>query len=362
MPVSTFGSIDFNSPTSPGPFPTLYGDMSVLARIAAAFAPHETAPPSMKVAVDAGAILVSGQPVAIGAQSTGVLTAPLTNSRIDRVAIDYVTGAISVVTGTEAANPVPPAIPAGLSPVARIQLSVGMQAISNARIDDERLATPSAGASASGRLLGVQTFTADGTYNATPGTSYVIVDVLGGGAGGGGCAATGASQVSVGGGGGAGSYGRGMFTSGFDGVAVTVGASVAAGSAGATGSNGHASSFGSLLVAPGGFGGTAGSAVSPPTITWGSNGSLTATGANLVMGGGESGFTGIGLSNSNAQGGRGGASVICGGGSGTLNGGPGSGGTAPVGSGGGGASNLPSSAARSGGPGAGGLVVVYEYS
>jgi hypothetical protein len=361
MPVSTFGSIDFNSPTNSGPFPTLYGDISVLARLAAIFAPHETTPPSMKVAVDAGSVLIGGQPVNISAQLTDALLPPSAAPRVDRVVIDFSTGEISVLSGAEAANPVPPSIPAGQAPIARVRLAVGVQAISNALIDDERLSTQSATA-ASGRLLGVKNFIADGTYNATPGTSFVIVEALGGGGGGGGCAATAANQVSVGGGGGAGSYGRGQFTSGFEGVAITVGASVPAGSAGAAGGNGHASSFGSLLVAPGGFGGTAGPAVSPPTITWGSNGSILATGANLVMGGGESGFTGIALNNSNAQGGRGGASVICGGGSGTLNGGPGSGGTAPVGSGGGGASNLPSSAARAGGPGGGGLVLVYEYS
>ena len=59
---------------------------------------------------------------------------------------------------------------------------------------------------ATGRLIGLQTFTNNGTYTPTPGTKTAIARLIGGGGAGGGAAATSSSQISVGGGGGSGSY------------------------------------------------------------------------------------------------------------------------------------------------------------
>ncbi|MBR8303465.1 hypothetical protein KDW49_22410 [Burkholderia dolosa] len=100
---------------------------------------------------------------------------------------------------------------------------------------------------------------ASSTFNSLPLTTSVDAEVLGGGAGGGGAAATGANQVSAGGGGGAGGYARKRIMSGFSGVAITVGAGGNA-VAGAAGGNGGSSSFGSLLSATGGVGGSLGTA------------------------------------------------------------------------------------------------------
>src|SRR3546814_219605 len=163
-----------------------------------------------------------------------------------------------------------------------------MTAITNVSITDERDLSGLA-ITAGGTLLNVRSFTANSTYTPTPGTTSVIVEAIGGGGSGGGSAATASGQMSAGGGGGAGAYARGRFTSGFAGVTVTVAAGVAAGAAGVSGQEGNSSSFGSLMTAPGGYGGQAGAAVSTPSITWGSNGSALPVGANIVSGSGEGG-------------------------------------------------------------------------
>src|SRR5215813_5005314 len=62
---------------------------------------------------------------------TGVLAAPVSNDRIDRVVVDDTTGAVSVLTGTESATPTPPLIPPGKRPVAQILLHTSTTAITN---------------------------------------------------------------------------------------------------------------------------------------------------------------------------------------------------------------------------------------
>lgn len=245
MPVS-----NFVLPT------TLDGDLAVLSRIAAAFAPHETTPPSMSITLDAGHF-VADTLIEVAAQTVGGITAPTANPRIDRIIVDQATGAASIITGTESASPVPPPLPAGAVPIARVLLSIGLTAISNAIIVDER--DLGRLGQQKGVFLGVQRFTSNGTYVPTPGTTSIVVDVVGGGGSGGGCASNGSSQGSASGAGSAGAFARARLTSGFSSVAVTVGAGGAATAASAViGNAGGSSSFGSLIVAPGGSGGYAG--------------------------------------------------------------------------------------------------------
>lgn len=357
MSVSTFGTINFNQPNTGSPFPTLNGDLSVLARLSAAFAPHETMPPSMRVAVDAGALFAAGALVEIPAQISTEIVPPSANARIDRVVLDRISGALSIVTGIEAANPVPPAIPASQAPVAQIRLNVGTTAIVNALMVDERIALGGGGQG----LLGIQQFTGNGTYTPTPGTASVVVEVIGGGGGGGGCAAPSASQGAAGGGGSSGSYARARFTSGFVGAAITVGAGGAATSSGSPrGNPGDASSFGALVTAPGGRGGYTGIAFVPNAVVGGSEPAAAATGGNLLNTAGNPGGPGIVLSATAVLGGNGGSSPF--GGAGSAGGNqPGGAGTAP-GAGGGGASSIASAGARLGGAGSNGLVTIYEYS
>ena len=139
MPVASFLPTDFTTQDSTTYKSALDGNGSVLARLAAAFAPGQQATPNMTVAVGAGALLSWGNVVPVAAQSTGVIAAPVTNPRIDRVVIDAGNGVIATVTGTESTTPTAPAIPSGFLPIAQVLLAPGTTAITNAMIVDERI-------------------------------------------------------------------------------------------------------------------------------------------------------------------------------------------------------------------------------
>lgn len=214
-----------------------------------------------------------------------------------------------------------------------------------------------------GRLLNVRVFTSSTTYTPTPGTNSVVVEGVGAGAAGGGTPASGGGNAAVGGGGGAGAYGRKRITSGFSGVAITIGAG-GVGSAGATGGNGGTTSFGSLLSLPGGVGGLVGSAVAAANINSSGGGSNAPTGADVGYLG-ESGTPGITYSSSVALSGRGGISPL--GSSGASIGSNGSSVNTGVsatgyGAGGGGALGVASGVSAAGGNGAPGLIIVSEYA
>jgi hypothetical protein len=359
MTVSTFEPLDSQTQTLSDYFPAIDGDMAVVARLGAAFAPHETAAPSLSIAVDSGATFDGTTVTEVAAQMTAPLTVPSTDPRIDRVVVDQATGAASVIQGVEAASPVAPAIPAGSLPVAQVLLTPSTTAITNAMITDERVA---AGTNATGgSLINVQRFAANGTYTPTPGTTSIIVELVGGGGSGGGSGAPAAGQGAAAGGGSAGAFARTRLTSGFSGVAVTVGSGGAGTSAGSvTGNNGTASSFGSLASAPGGLGGSAGPDIGAPALFGGAGTSGAPTGGNLVSAVGRSGGLGLILTPTIVAGGEGGSSAYGGGAGGSGNV-AGLSATTP-GGGGGGASGIAASPARSGGAGAAGLVTVYEFA
>ena len=117
--------------------------MDVVAGIGAAFAVHAQESPDMTVRVDGGRLLDDdGTMIEVAAQNTGTITAPSTNPRNDIVYLDPDDGTIGVVTGTEAASPVDPAVPEGTLPVARIRLVVSITIIINIDIDDCRIFPP----------------------------------------------------------------------------------------------------------------------------------------------------------------------------------------------------------------------------
>jgi len=357
----------FQQPTPfkdvPQYFNELGGDVAVLSRIAAAFSVNELAPPAMAVVVQAGAAFRNGTVVEIPARTTPAIAAPSTNPRIDRIVLNPQTDAILVVSGTEAASPVPPQIPAGHLPLARIALVPAMTAITNAAITDERLPIASAGSagSAGSGLIGVQTFTSSGTYTPTPGTKSVIVEVVGGGGSGGGCGATNGSQGAASSGGSSASFAKARLTTDFSGVAVTIGAGGATTGAGAViGNSGGTSSFGTLVTAPGGIGGYAGTAYTPPAVVGGALPGNVPVGGNLVNAVGTPSQYGSVFSVYAVVAGCGAPSVYGGAGTGGGNG-FGLAAAAP-GAGGGGASSILNSPARTGGAGAAGLVTVYEYA
>ena len=102
-----------------------------------AFAPHEQSTPDMSVRLEAGAVFDGVTLTEKNAQSTVIIVKPVSQPRIDRVVIDQ-SGAVAVITGTEAASPTAPAITAGKAPVAQIALTTSTTTIVNADITDER--------------------------------------------------------------------------------------------------------------------------------------------------------------------------------------------------------------------------------
>ena len=214
-----------------------------------------------------------------------------------------------------------------------------------------------------GRLLNVRVIAASGMYTPTAGTNSIIAEIQGGGGGGSGAAATTSTTWSTGIGGGSGAYIKHRMTSGFSGLAMTVGAAGAAGSAGTAGGNGGSTVFGSL-TAPGGLGGIAPTTSNGPTNStnlaqvstavsggnimnvpganatpangWmASNFLLPSMGANSLLGsGGQSGFN----NTNNAQAGSG------------------------HGAGGGAGNTTTSQAATNGGAGSQGVIMVWEFA
>ena len=218
-------------------------------------------------------------------------------------------------------------------------------------------------ASGAGRFLGVQVFTATGTYTPTAGTKTVVVELQGGGGAGGGSAATGVGQISIGAGGGAGGYAKSRLTSGFSGVTVTIGAA-GANAVGANGGAGGASTFGGLMTANGGAGGFVDGPSAPPFLNHGYAAGGSASGGNMLNISGQPGSIGHVLAAvvGTFAGGSGAMSYFGSGSAGSVSGSPI---TIPVsgyGSGGAGSSLLPSSVAQAGSSGAPGVCVIYEYS
>lgn len=214
----------------------------------------------------------------------------------------------------------------------------------------------------SGSLINVQVFTSSGTYTPTPGMSTAIVEVQGGGGGGGGTPATSTGQAAVGSGGNAGSYAKSRLTAAQIGasVSVTVGAA-GTGASGANGNAGGTSSFGALISCPGGAGGSATTAGTPPFVSsLSGNGSAVPTGGNISNEYGGVGLTGLAISVGNVFSGAGGTSKFGAGVNGIAAGAGAS--SSSKGAGGSGAAAGASTAAQAGGSGVAGLVIVWEYA
>lgn len=69
---------------------------------------------------------------------TRQLVAPVNYPRIDRYVRDEADASFTYIQGTEDPSPVPPAIPAGTIPMARVNLYVGMTEVTQQDIVDER--------------------------------------------------------------------------------------------------------------------------------------------------------------------------------------------------------------------------------
>jgi len=230
---------------------------------------------------------------------------------------------------------------------------------------------PSTHAAPGYKIKRVRTFTASATYTPTDGNvKALIVNVQGGGGGGGGAGVCTSTQAACGGGGGGGTFAQALIVSGFSSVSMTIGAGGAGGTGGTgNGTTGGDTSFGSLVVAPGGAGGQAVAAGTVSTIGGGGGqgGAVpTFSGAGtteMQRKHGEPGTTAIRLGGTTAIGGSGGNSLFGAGGfegaaistSGGFAGAAGLG----HGSGGAGAVNV-NDAAQTGGNGQAGKIVVWE--
>jgi hypothetical protein len=138
MTVATRVQPDSTTQTGPAYKAAIDSAAKVDARLAAAFAPCEQSTPNMTIALDAGHVFNGVASTEVAAQSTGSITAPVGNPRIDRIVVSRSTGAVSVVTGTPAASPAAPSISAGYCPVAQVLLQTTSAAITNSMITDER--------------------------------------------------------------------------------------------------------------------------------------------------------------------------------------------------------------------------------
>ncbi len=206
-----------------------------------------------------------------------------------------------------------------------------------------------------GRLIGIQRFSASGTYTPTTGTVTVIFEIQAGGGGGGGVATTGAGA-----GGNSGFYGRHHVTNGagITGGAVTIGSGGAGGAnTGATGGTGGDTS---IVVNATTFtvkGGTGGQGVNNVSVAV-QNPLVSASGSTAGMDvlrfgpGGD----GVELASNNGASGAGGVSPLGSGGDPVNT----SGGAGLAGTFGGGGSGACGSTAV-GGAGGAGLVIINEY-
>lgn len=139
MTVATFTQPNFTTQLGNSYKGNIDGGLSVFARIAGAFAPHEQSTPNMTVRLDAGYVFSGSVLTEVAAQSSAAMVAPTTNPRIDRIVVDVFTGVASVVTGVQGASPVAPAIPTGKMPVAQVLLQTTSTVITNSMLTDERL-------------------------------------------------------------------------------------------------------------------------------------------------------------------------------------------------------------------------------
>ncbi len=95
--------------------------------------------PNMTVAVAVGTVMIAGALIAVTAANSGTFTAAnATNPRIDLVTIDTA-GAIQIVTGTAAATPAIPTIPASRMVLARVDIPANATTITTGQIVDKRV-------------------------------------------------------------------------------------------------------------------------------------------------------------------------------------------------------------------------------
>lgn len=214
-----------------------------------------------------------------------------------------------------------------------------------------------------GRLIGVQTFTSSGTYTPTPGMTTCIVEGVGGGGAGGGAPVTISGNVGFGAGGHAGAYGKGQFTTAQVGASQTITIGLGGVATTNAGGNGGQTSFGSLMLLPGGAGGPSAGNTAPPLSAGNGNvPAVASTGANMIRGAGAISSIGLAVSVSVGYSGAG-ANSPFGSGGGSVNNTAAGQQASGLGSGGSGGMALSANGtARLGGNGAPGFILILEFA
>jgi hypothetical protein len=212
-------------------------------------------------------------------------------------------------------------------------------------------------------VVGVQTFTAGGTYTAAAGVRSQIVEGYAAGGGGGGTTSV-AASAAAGGGGGSGGYFRRRYTiaAASTGTVVigTAGtAGVATGGNGGTGGNTTFTDGTTLCTANGGLGGLGMTGGNLKCAEGGAGGAVSTNGD--LNASGSPGAPALTLAATQASSGAGGSCLAGGGGVGVAAQGAGVAG-AGHGSGGSGGCTINAGAAVTGGAGTGGLVIITEYA
>ena len=139
MTVATYTRPNYTSHTASAYKGYIDGAAQVYERAGNWFAPHAQSSPNMTVRLDAGWIWNGTALAEVAAQSSGTITAPVTNPRIDRIVVDAATGAVSIIAGAEAASPAAPALTAGKIPIAQVLLATSSTTITNSMLTDERV-------------------------------------------------------------------------------------------------------------------------------------------------------------------------------------------------------------------------------
>lgn len=134
-----------------------------------------------------------------------------------------------------------------------------------------------------GRLLNFRKMTTSGIYTPTAGTRWIIVEQTGAGGASGNLTATSTGENAISAAGSNGTYAKALITAGFSSVNVTIGSGGQPnGGAGGNGGNGGTTSFGSLVICPGGKGSGVGYSNLPPFNNGGATGSAQPTGVGIL--------------------------------------------------------------------------------
>jgi hypothetical protein len=112
------------------------GNSVVNKRLSANFTPYGST--AMTVSIDVGHVWNGVTLTEVASQTSSAISAPVSNSRIDRLVIDQITGSMTVVTGTPAVSPTAPEIPTGKFPVAQVLVYSSATSLGNSTITDER--------------------------------------------------------------------------------------------------------------------------------------------------------------------------------------------------------------------------------